>query len=438
MRSLRHLGAGGVVLACALLVSFPAAVSAQTQGWGVFSLFGQTSTQRQDSGFSSSTSDILSYLTVRSPSNDNGGMEYAIDIHGANYSGAFQQNQVSVYNAYVGVRSASGFGVRLGEMWLNDLGALGDLGGVLFEYRSPEAFTLGHLRIGVFGGAEPQAFQTGFVPGVKKAGGYVAFDGDLGRRHVLGFVEIKNQNLVERQVLTMLNFIPVGQKFFLYQAAEYDLKGPAGTGKSGLNYFFTNVRYAPSDVIEFQGTYHHGLSIDSRTITNDELNGKPVDPRLLTGLLFESAGGRVTVSLTRFVRVWGGYYRDRNNMDESSTGRVQAGLWATNILGSGLDFTVSDNRMDRTGNHYDSWYASIGSSIGRSIYVTADYTTSLSILSFTNSGGVTIESRPQSKRYSLSTMINISRHLSLLIEGERLLEDTSREDRFMGGITVRF
>ena len=438
MRLRFQLGAAGVVLACALPVLTPAPAAAQTQGWGTFSLFAQTSNQRQDSGFSSNMTDVLGYLTVHSPSNENGGLEYAIDIRGANYSGAFQQNQVSVYNAYVGMRSANGFGVRLGEMWLNDLGALGDIGGALLEYRSPHASILGHLRLGLFGGMEPQAFQAGFVSGVKKAGGYVAFDGDLGRRHVLGFVTIRNQNMTERQVLTMLNFLPVGRQFFLYQAAEYDLKGPAGTGKSGLNYFFTNIRYAPSDTIEFQGTYHHGLSIDSRTITNDELNGRPVDPRLLTGLLFESEGGRVTVSLSRFVRVWGGYYRDRNNMDESATGRVQAGFWATDIFGSGVDVTVSDNRSDRTGNHYDSWYTSIGTSIGRSVYLTADYTTSLSIVSFTDSGGVTIESRPQSKRYSLSGMVNLSRHLSLLLEGERLLEDTSHEDRLMAGFTIRF
>jgi len=431
-------GTAAAVLGGLFLAVIATSSPAQTQGWGRFSLFAQTSNQRQDSGFSSNSSDIIGYFTLHSPSNDDGGIEYAIDVRSANYSGAFQQSQVSVYDAYVGYRTQGGFGLRLGEMWLNDLGALGALGGALFEYRSPHESALGRLRVGLFGGMEPSAFKAGFVNGVRKGGAYVALDGDLGRRDVLGFVTIRNQNLTERQVATMLNFIPIGRKFFIYQAAEYDLQGPAGTGKSGLNYFFTNIRYAPSDVIEFEGTYHHGLSIDARTITTDELNGRPVDSRLLTGLLFESAGGRLTVSLSRFVRVWGGYYRDRNNVESSATGRVQAGFWATDVFGSGIDFTASDNRMDRTGNHYDSWYTSLGTSIGRSVYLTADYTTSLSIVSFTDSGGVLVESRPQSKRYSLSTMINLSRWLSLMVQGERLLEDTSRDNRVLAGITVRF
>ncbi len=431
-------GTAAAVVGSLFLTVVATSASAQTQGWGRFSLFAQTSNMRQDTGFTFNSSDIIGYFTLHSPSNDNGGIEYAIDVRSADYSGAFQQRQTSVYDAYVGYRTQGGFGVRLGEMWLNDLGALGALGGALFEYRAPQESALGRLRVGLFGGMEPSAFTTGFVSGVRKGGAYVALDGDLGRRDVLGFVTIRNQNLTERQVATMLNFIPIGRKFFIYQVAEYDLQGPAGTGKSGLNYFFTNVRYAPSDVIEFEGTYHHGLSIDARTITTDELNGRPVDSRLLTGLLFESAGGRVTVSLSRFVRVWGGYYRDRNNVDSSATGRVQGGFWATNVFGSGIDFTVSDNRMDRTGNHYDSWYTSLGTSIGRSVYLTADYTTSLSILSFTDSGGVLVESRPQSKRYSLSTMINLTRWLSVMVQGERLIEDTSTDNRVLAGITVRF
>ncbi len=438
MRFARQWGGVAVLVAGVMLAPLASPALGQTQGWGRFSLFAQTSNMRTDSGFSSNSSDILGYFTLRSPSADNGGFEYAIDVRSAKYSGAFNQNQVSFYDAYVGYRAQNGVGFRLGDMWLNDLGALGALGGALVEYRAQEASSLGRLRLGLFGGLEPNPFTTGYATGIRKGGAYVALDGDLGRRSVLGYVTIKNQGMTERQVVTMLNFIPVGRSFFLYQMAEYDLKGPAGTGKSGLNYFFTNVRYAPSDVIEFQGMYHHGLSIDSRTITNDELTGKPVDPRLLTGFLFESAGGRVTVSITPRVRVWGGYYRDRNNTDTTATGRIQGGFWANDVFGSGLDVTISDNRSDRTGNHYDSWYGSIGASIGRSVYLTADYTTSLSILSFTDSGGVTIESRPQSKRYSLSTSINLNRTFSLLLQGERLLEDTSHEDRLMAGITVRF
>jgi hypothetical protein len=436
MRPGCRVAANFVVLA--LLAAASANAQTPTPGWGRFALFVQSSRQVQDTGLSTNMSDVIANLTLRSASNDDGGIEYALDARNSTYTGAFQQKQVSIYDAYVGYRSGGGFGLRLGQMWLNDLGGLGAIGGVLAEYRARNTSGAGRFRLGLFAGAEPDPFNAKLVSGVRKSGGYLALDGDLGRRHVLGFVTVKNQGLTEREVVTMLNFIPAGRKFFMYQAAEYDIKGPGGTEKKGLNYFFANVRWAPSSVIDFQGTYHHGLSIDARTITNDELNGKPVDSRLVTGFLFESAGGRLTVSMTPRVRVWAGYYRDRNNMDSTATGRVNAGFWAGNILGSGLDLMVSDNRSDRTANHYDSWYASLGASLGRSVYLSADYTTSLSILSFTNSGGVQVVSRPQSKRYALSSTVNLSRALTILLTAERFLMDTGREDRAMLGFSVRF
>jgi hypothetical protein len=49
----------------------------------------------------------------------------------------------------------------------------------------------------------------------------------------------------------MLNFIPVGTKFFLYQAAEYDSRAPAARAR-GLTYLFANVRYAPVQALEFR------------------------------------------------------------------------------------------------------------------------------------------------------------------------------------------
>ena len=175
---------------------------------------------------------MIAYVTLRSPSNEDGGIEYALDVRSARYSGAFDQNQVSIYDAYFGFRSKSGFGLRLGQMWINDLGALGSFGGALLEYRAKRPSALGRLRLGLFGGGEPDPFKVSYAQGVRKAGGYIALDGDLGRRHVLGFVTIRNHNLTEREVATLLNFLPIGRKFFLYQIAEYDLKGPAGTGKA--------------------------------------------------------------------------------------------------------------------------------------------------------------------------------------------------------------
>jgi hypothetical protein len=442
MRRFDHWGtvvlAAGALLAAAAAAAQTVAAPA-TPAWGRFSLFVQSSRSNLGMGFSDNTTDVIGNLTMRSASADDGGLEYSIDIRGANYQGSFQPHQVSIYNAYVRANSAGGvYALQAGDMWLNDLGALGSLGGALLEFRPKQTSDIGRFRFGLFGGLEPDPFKAAFVAGVRKAGGYLALDGPVGRRSVLGFVEIKNQGMIERQVATMLNFIPIGRTFFIYQAAEYDLKPPAGLGKTGLNYFFANVRYAPSNVIEFQGMYHHGFSVDARTLTNDEINHVPVDPRLVVGFLFESTGGRISVSVSPRVRVWGGYYRDRNNVDSSPTGRVQAGFWASNVFGSGLDFTVSDNRSNRTGNRFDSWYGSIGASVGRSVYISADYTTSLSVLDFTNSGGVVVESRPTSKRYSINGSINLSRVLSLIVTGERIDEDTMKENRAMLGFTVRF
>ena len=72
--------------------------------------------------------------------------------------------------------------------------------------------------------------------GVSKYGAYVALDGDAARRHVLSFVTLRDSGLTERSVILFNNYLPLGRKFFLYQAAEYDLLGPAGQGSGHLTY----------------------------------------------------------------------------------------------------------------------------------------------------------------------------------------------------------
>ena len=134
---------------------------------------------------------------------------------------------------------------------------------------------------------------------------------------------------------------------FVYQAAEVDLQGPAGQGSGGLTYFFTNARVAATSRVDLQGTYHRGRSIDSRTITEDQLNGRPISPKALEGLLFESAGGRVNVTVARGIRAFAGYSRDRNNRDDEIANRVTAGGSVSSVLGSGVDLNVSLSRFDR-------------------------------------------------------------------------------------------
>jgi hypothetical protein len=324
-------------------------------------------------------------------------------------------------------------------MWLTELGALGSFGGVLAT-TSPKSSGPLRLRFGLFAGVEPKILEVGYLKDVKKGGGFVALEGNHGLHSALGYVLVKNESLKERSVITMNNFIPIGNWFMLYQAGEYDLIKPGGLGKSGLNYIFANLRIVPVQRLDLQATYHHGLSIDARTITDDQLNGRPVDPRLLDGFLFESLGGRLSFEILPTLRVYAGYARERGNRGDPTADRATLGLYASNLFRSGFDLTVADNRYSRSGGNgsYDSWYASLGASLSRSVYVSADYTTSLSILSFTDSGGVEIVSRPESKRYALSATINVSRALSLLLTADRLLDDTGHQDRAMLGFVVRF
>jgi len=100
---------------------------------------------------------------------------------------------------------------------------------------------------------------------------------------------------------------------------------------------------------------------------------------------------------------------------------------------------VSDNRTIRPGaSTYDSWYFSLGRSLGSRLYLTLDYSTSLSVLQLTNSGGLTVMTRPSSRRYSLSGIYNLSRAFSLFVTGEQLVDDETTQNRALLGLTFRF
>jgi hypothetical protein len=285
---------------------------------------------------------------------------------------------------------------------------------------------------------EPLHFDTGYASGVRKGGVYAAYDGHAARRHVLGFVAIRNEGIKERSVLSTTNFIPAGKTFFLYQIAEYDLHGPGGEGSGGLSYFFATARVLPAAAVEVQLNYHQGRSIDARSITNDIIDGHPVNPRLLEGYLFESAGGRVTVNVSRTVRLYAAYAQERNNRDESSFPRLSGGVSVRDALGSGIDVTTYASRVDRTQGPYTSVYASIGRSLGTRWYVSLDYTSSLSVLRIASGGGPTVETRPQADRFSLIAQLNLGRRYSLFLNLDRVDEDTASEDRLATGLSVRF
>jgi hypothetical protein len=442
-RNLMHKFALLPLAVLALLLALPAtAQSGSSQEIGRISLFlqGGNSSALDGSGPGLSFSDGWAYFTLHSPAADAGGLEYGLDTRGSSYGRSGERDtRFQLYEGYVGARIGSGvIGGRLGQMWINELGALGSVGGVLLEARPKKKTKLGRARLGLFGGLEPKWIEAGYTRDVRKGGAYVILEGEGARRHTLGYVLMRTGGLTERSVIVFNNFVPVGQKFFLYQSLEYDLSGPGGNGSGGLNYFFATARYAPSRRVEFQGTLHRGRSLDSRTITQDTINGRPVSAAALAGYVFESMGARVSGEVVRGVRVWGGYSREKNNRDDSATNRLSAGLSVFNLAESGVDVTLSGYYYQRPSGPYNSWYVSIGRNLSRKIYLSADFSTALSVVRFLPSTGIAVETRPQSRRFTLNSNIFLDRHFSIILTGEYLKDDYTKELRGLLGLTYRF
>lgn len=426
-----------VHILCAIVVAlFCCAGIAHAQS-GSISFYAQSAATNQNTGEQSNFQELVSTFSLISPFLKGAGMEYSVDLRYSGYpSIEGRSSRFSIYNAYVGQRFTNGFKYRAGQMWLNELGALGSIGGGLVEYK--HAHDTGFSwRVGGFGGLEPNILQAGYTSGVRKLGGYVSLDKDNGENHALGFVQMTNSGLTERSVLIFSNFLPVQQKFVVYQTAEYDLVGPAGMSSgNGLNYFFVNGRFTPTRVVELQGTFHHGHSIDTRTITQDQINGRPVDSATLTGLLFDSAEGRITVTAARGIRVFAGYGRDQTNQNDIPVGRFNYGGFISDLAGSGVDLHASVAHW--TGTPHDALSLSIGKTIAQKTYISFDYASSVSVFRLTGSDGIIVENRPKTKLFGVSSVINLSRSFSLLVTVERTNGDTFSENRFLGGITYRF
>ncbi len=409
-------------------------------GWARLSIFGQAASTTPLGGGATTFGEIATTMAVRSPTHEGAGTEYDVDLRLAGYPTVDERaTRVSIYEASVTQRFRSGtMAVRAGQMWLTEVGALGSIGGALLEYRQPKPAP-GRLRLraALFAGLEPRILEAGYVSGVRKAGGFLSLEGSGARRHVLGYVTVRDTGMTERSVLATSNYLPVGRRFFAYQAAEIDLTRPGGAG-SGLAYFFANARFSPNDVVDLQGSVHRGRSIDTRTITQELLQGRPVDARMLEGLRYESVGGRVTVRIVPGVRIFGGLASDRNNREDARTTRVNAGLFASNLAKTGLDVQVSDNRVQAPTSSYDSWYASVGRQIGSRVYLTGEFGSSLSLLRPSTADLFAIESRPRTERFGASAVVNATRHLSLLLTGDIVRDPAFQERRMLAGITYRF
>ena len=404
-----------------------------------FSLFSSWSQRSWGAGTDSDFTEIIANLSLHGGKAPGSNFEYALDTRVASYPSNNRDERVSIYEAYVGVHSHDlTWNIRLGQMWLHELGGLGSVGGLFAEYRQPRPSSWGRWRVGLFAGYELATYELEYLKDVEKGGAYIALDGDYGRQHVLGYVRVRNQSLTERSVVVFSNFIPLGRSFRLYQALEYDTEGPAGLGDPELTYFMTNLNYRISSVVGVQGTYHRGQSFNARAITEDVIEGRPVAPEALQGLLFESARVRLMVRPGRNISLWAGYGNDRNNRDDPTSDKFNLGLSARRIFGSHADINLSMTRTERGEDSYDSTWASLGYSFGSSVYMSVEYRDTLSVYHLNRSDGEIIEVRPNSKMYSVNTNINLSRTFSLLLELELLNHSDFEERRFLSGLIVRF
>jgi hypothetical protein len=285
---------------------------------------------------------------------------------------------------------------------------------------------------------EPKIMEAGYVSGVQKFGGYLTLEGPAARRHVLAYVNLRNQSLTERSVLVFSNYIPIKKQFYLYQSMEYDLQGPAGQGGGKLTYIFANARFTPVQIVELQGIFHHGRSIDARTITEEVRNGRPVSESELEGFLYESIGGRLTLRLTPGIQTFIGYAQDKTNEQDEKRDRFTLGIFGYDLFRSGFDVRVTNSRYSQAGQSaYNSWYVSLGKTFSRNLYLEGFYSSSVSVLRIFGSQ-VQVETRPHTQLTGLSSVFFLTRRVSLLLTLERTSGDLPGETRAMTGLSYRF
>lgn len=423
--------------ALAILLSF-GVNNLYSQAYGRIAFYAQSANSILDDGTQNPYQELATSVSLQSGEVQNG-LEYGADIRMAEYPADEEiPRRVSIYNAYIGVKFKDGhLGIRGGQMWLNELGALGSVGGFLAQVKGAKR-SYGQFRIGGFGGLEPKYLNVGYVNDIFKYGGYVALDGENGRSHSVGYVTVRNTGKMERSVFVFTNFLPIGEDFFLYQSAEIDAFG-VNRESLGLNYFFTNARYTVQRKVEFQGAYHHGRSIDFRTLTLDQINGRPLEEKDTRGFLFETIEGRVTYLAAPGLRFYLGYGQDRGNEGEDTTDRLTTGFYSSDLFHTGIDAQVSISRRNRNnGSSYNSWIVSAGRTLFPKLYVSGEYTSSLSIVRFVGVNNVMIETRPSSHRYSFSSMFYLTRAFTLLFTLEHTGSDSAKENRFLSGVTYRF
>ena len=301
--------------------------------------------------------------------------------------------------------------------------------------------SFGQFRFGLFAGVEPKIRDVGYVDGITKGGAYVAVDAAHGRRHVLGWVLIRNEELTERSIVIFNNFIPVKRKFFLYQALEYDLEGPAGLGDTELGYFFTNLRYAPVQSIEFQGTYHRGRSIDARSITDDVLDGRPVDPERLQRTCCSSPDRFRVNAQTVATGAGLGRLRPRPQQLGTTSGPTAptSDFHSTTSQRSGSTFPPAPRGSTALDREYDSTWVIAREDprpAGLPVARLSDF--ALGFFQYTTAAAARSRYGRRVSGTHCRMNANISRTFSLLVVGELTDHDDYEEVRALTGLTIRF
>ena len=407
------------------------------------SVHADSATRTSTDGSRSSDATLSTTVTVESNESDSDrGVDFRLDMRHSRAVAGARPDRTSFYDAYAGghIGGATQLRLRVGHMWLQDLGTGGALAGGLVEVGQKRSLEGTRYRAGVFFGREPQMYEVGYVPDVRKSGGYAAIERGALQRHVVGYTRVQQGGLTERAVLSIANYVPVaGTRFFTYQAAEIDVTGPAhNAAPSGVSYFLMNSRYSATQRVDISATYSRGRSIDARTLTNDLLNGRALTQQATEGLRYESRGGRLTVEIFRGTQIYGSYAQDRTNREDALSGRTMIGGHAANLLRSGFDVSASDSRINRSTGAYHSRYVSVGRSIGRALYLSGDYSTSLSVVQFLRSDGLVIETRPWTRRFSGSANATLARSTSRLFTVDYTQDEAQDEIRILSGLSYRF
>jgi hypothetical protein len=137
--------------------------------------------------------------------------------------------------------------------------------------------------------------------------------------------------------------------------------------------------------------------------------------------------------------VFGGYGQDKNDRDAEPTDRLSFGVYTSNLFGTGIDVNVTDYRYQRgSDSSYDSWYVSAGRSFGPRVYLSGEFTTSLSVLRYAREDGFIVENKPQTDRIGASANIYLTKALSLLVVADYTRDEGYKETRVLSGLSVRF